>query len=168
MNSLIRPAVSLFVLLTAVTGVVYPLVVTGALPRRLFRSKPTGSLIEKDGKLVGSTLIGQNFSSPQYFWGRPSATGPQPYNASASSGSNQGPTESGPGRCCQGTCPNPARRRPEKYQADSAGTAECLRQRPRPAHQPQGRRLPARARCPRTQARPSSGPQPGRSQYRRP
>ena len=90
MNSLIRPAVSLFVLLTAVTGIVYPLVVTG-VAKAAFPQQAAGSLIEKDGKLVGSTLIGQNFSSPQYFWGRPSATGPQPYNASASSGSNQGP-----------------------------------------------------------------------------
>jgi potassium-transporting ATPase KdpC subunit len=90
MNSLIRPAVSIFVLLTAVTGLLYPAVVTG-IAQAAFPTAANGSLIMKDGKPVGSALIGQNFSSPQYFWGRPSATGPQPYNAAASSGSNQGP-----------------------------------------------------------------------------
>lgn len=89
MKTLIRPAVSLFVLLTAVTGVVYPAVVTG-IAKAAFPQQAAGSLISKDGKPVGSTLIGQNFSGPGYFWGRPSATGPQPYNATASSGSNLG------------------------------------------------------------------------------
>jgi K+-transporting ATPase ATPase C chain len=90
MKTLLRPAVSLFILLTAVTGVVYPLAVTG-LAKVAFPEAADGSLIFKDGKPVGSSLIGQNFSDPKYFWGRPSATSPQPYNASASSGSNQGP-----------------------------------------------------------------------------
>ncbi|MGV0976782.1 MAG: potassium-transporting ATPase subunit KdpC [Azonexus sp.] len=90
MKTLLRPAVSLFVLLTAVTGVVYPLAVTG-LAKVTFPEAADGSLIVKDGKAVGSRLIGQNFIDPKYFWGRPSATGPMPYNASASSGSNQGP-----------------------------------------------------------------------------
>jgi K+-transporting ATPase ATPase C chain len=78
------------VLLTAVTGIAYPLAVTG-LAKVAFPAAADGSLIVKDGKPVGSSLIGQNFTDPKYFWGRPSATGPQPYNASASSGSNQGP-----------------------------------------------------------------------------
>lgn len=90
MKTLLRPAVSLFVLLTAVTGVVYPLAVTG-LAKVTFPEAAGGSLIVKDGKAVGSSLIGQNFTDPKYFWGRPSATGPMPYNASSSSGSNQGP-----------------------------------------------------------------------------
>ncbi len=90
MNTLIRPAVSLFVLLSAVTGLVYPGVVTG-VAQLAFPEAANGSLIVKDGKAVGSELIGQNFTEPKYFWGRPSATGPMPYNASASSGSNQGP-----------------------------------------------------------------------------
>jgi potassium-transporting ATPase KdpC subunit len=90
MKTLLRPAVSLFVLLTSVTGVLYPLAVTG-LAKVAFPEAASGSLIVKDGKVVGSRLIGQNFSDPKYFWGRPSATSPQPYNASASSGSNQGP-----------------------------------------------------------------------------
>lgn len=90
MKTLLRPAVSLFVLLTAVTGAVYPLAVTG-IAKAAFPEAAAGSLIVKDGKAVGSRLIGQNFTDPKYFWGRPSAIGPMPYNASASSGSNQGP-----------------------------------------------------------------------------
>lgn len=90
MKTLIRPAVSLFVLLTVVTGLLYPAVVTG-VARTAFPDAAHGSLIRQDGKPVGSTLIGQNFTAPTYFWGRPSATGPYPYNAAASSGSNQGP-----------------------------------------------------------------------------
>lgn len=90
MNNMIRPAVSLFVLLTVVTGVVYPLAVTG-VAKAAFPHQAEGSLIVKDGKAVGSSLIGQNFTEPKYFWGRPSATGPMPYNASGSGGSNQGP-----------------------------------------------------------------------------
>ena len=87
----IRPAVVSFLLLTLLTGIVYPLVVTG-ISQGLMPGQANGSLIIKDGKPVGSSLIGQSFSDPKYFWSRPSATGPVPYNAGASSGSNQGPT----------------------------------------------------------------------------
>lgn len=90
MKTLLRPAVSLFVLLSVITGLVYPLVVTG-IAKVAFPEAANGSLIVKEGKPVGSRLIGQNFTDPKYFWGRPSATSPQPYNASASGGSNQGP-----------------------------------------------------------------------------
>jgi len=90
MRTLIRPAVSLFVLLSAVTGIVYPLAVTG-IAAAVFPDAAAGSLIVKDGKPVGSSLIGQNFTDPKHFWSRPSSTGPQPYNGTASSGSNQGP-----------------------------------------------------------------------------
>jgi K+-transporting ATPase ATPase C chain len=90
MKTLIRPALSLFVLLTLLTGVVYPLAVTG-VARVAFPAQAGGSLILKDGKPAGSSLVGQNFSDPKYFWGRPSATGPMPYNGGSSSGSNQGP-----------------------------------------------------------------------------
>lgn len=86
----IRPAVVLFILLSIITGVAYPLATT-ALGKWLLPSQANGSLIEQDGKLIGSSLIGQNFTEPKYFWGRPSATGPYPNNAAASSGSNQGP-----------------------------------------------------------------------------
>jgi K+-transporting ATPase ATPase C chain len=90
MTALLRPAISLFVLLTVVTGIVYPLAVTG-IAQLVFPEAAGGRLILVDGKPVGSALIGQSFSAPQYFWGRPSATAPHPNNAAASSGSNQGP-----------------------------------------------------------------------------
>lgn len=91
MSNILRPAISLFIVLTAVTGVAYPLASTG-IARAIFPHQASGSLIEQDGKAVGSALIGQQFSDPGHFWGRPSATGPQANNASASSGANQGPS----------------------------------------------------------------------------
>ena len=87
---LIRPAVSLLALMTILLGIVYPLVITG-VAKVAFSRQAEGSLIYQNGKLIGSTLIGQSFSDPKYFWGRPSATSPQPYNGLASSGSNLGP-----------------------------------------------------------------------------
>jgi K+-transporting ATPase ATPase C chain len=90
MLSTLRPALVVFAVLTALTGIAYPLVVTG-IGQAVFPEQAAGSLILRDGKPVGSSLIGQSFSEPKYFWGRPSATGPMPNNASASSGSNQGP-----------------------------------------------------------------------------
>ena len=86
----LRPAVVLFILLSIITGIAYPLATT-ALGKWLLPQQANGSLIESEGKLIGSSLIGQNFTEAKYFWGRPSATGPYPNNASASSGSNQGP-----------------------------------------------------------------------------
>lgn len=87
----LKPAFLLLVAFTVLTGLVYPFLVTG-LGQLLFSHQANGSLIERDGKAVGSALIGQAFSSPKYFWSRPSTTGPYPDNAAASSGSNQGPT----------------------------------------------------------------------------
>ncbi|MGH8617714.1 MAG: potassium-transporting ATPase subunit KdpC [Burkholderiales bacterium] len=87
----LKPAVILLALLTLLTGVAYPLLVTG-LAQLLFPGQANGSLIVADGKAVASALIGQQFADPGVFWSRPSATGPFPYNAAASSGSNQGPT----------------------------------------------------------------------------
>src|SRR5262245_40933968 len=85
-----RSALIVFAALMLVTGVAYPLAVT-LIGRVAFPSQVTGSVIERDGKPVGSRLLGQPFASPQYFWSRPSATGPMPYNGAVSSGSNQGP-----------------------------------------------------------------------------
>jgi K+-transporting ATPase ATPase C chain len=86
----LKPAFLMLVFLSVLTGIVYPLVVTG-IAQAAFSNQANGSLIERDGKAVGSALIGQPFSDPKYFWGRPSATSPMPYNAGASTGSNQGP-----------------------------------------------------------------------------
>jgi len=80
----------LLILMTALLGIVYPLLITGAT-KLVFVHQAEGSLIYEKGRLIGSALIGQNFSDPKYFWGRPSATTPQPYNGIASSGSNLGP-----------------------------------------------------------------------------
>jgi K+-transporting ATPase ATPase C chain len=90
MTALLRPALVLLILLTAITGIAYPLVVTG-LAQALFPAQSAGSLVVSNGKAVGSSLIGQNFSDPKHFWSRPSATAPQPYNGLASGGSNLGP-----------------------------------------------------------------------------
>ncbi len=89
----IRSAVSLLVAMTILLGIAYPLLIT-AIAKLAFPHQAEGSLIYADGKLIGSTLIGQSFSDPKYFWGRPSATSPQPYNGVASGGSNLGPLNS--------------------------------------------------------------------------
>ncbi|SAK48871.1 potassium-transporting ATPase subunit C [Caballeronia hypogeia] len=91
MKSFLRPLLVLFVALTVVTGVVYPAVVT-AIGQAAFSHQANGSLIERDGHVVGSEIIGQQFDAPRYFWGRLSATTPNPYNAANSGGSNLGPT----------------------------------------------------------------------------
>src|SRR5881628_4175677 len=87
----IRPAIVSLALFTVITGLAYPALVTG-IAQVFFRHQANGSLIVKDGKVVGSALIGQPFDDPKYFWGRPSATSPFGYNAASSSGSNQSPT----------------------------------------------------------------------------
>ncbi|PRG26071.1 potassium-transporting ATPase subunit KdpC [Burkholderia multivorans] len=90
MKSLIRPLVVIFAVLTAVTGLAYPAVLT-AFGQVVFPWQANGSLIERNGQVVGSALIGQSFDAPKYFWGRLSATSPMPYNAAGSGGSNLGP-----------------------------------------------------------------------------
>ena len=93
MLRILRQSIAMLALLTLVTGLAYPLAVTG-LAQLLFAHAANGSVIERDGKPVGSALIGQPFSEPRYFWGRPSATSPFADNSAASSGSNLGPTNS--------------------------------------------------------------------------
>ncbi len=90
MNSTLRPLLSTFVFFLALTGLAYPLLVTG-IAQAFFPVQANGSIIEKNGKPVGSKLIGQNFNSEGYFWGRLSATASYPYNAGLSGGSNLGP-----------------------------------------------------------------------------
>jgi K+-transporting ATPase ATPase C chain len=90
MTKQLRPAVTVFAALTLICGVLYPLAVTG-IGAAAFPAQAAGSIVEVDGKAVGSSLIGQAFTSPQYFWGRPSATAPMPNNAAGSGGSNLGP-----------------------------------------------------------------------------
>ena len=90
-DNLMRPAITLFIVLSLVTGLIYPLLVTG-IGQTVFPEQANGSLILRDGKPVGSHLIGQAFSDPKHFWGRLSATSPMSYNASSSGGSNLGPT----------------------------------------------------------------------------
>ncbi|HLX81583.1 MAG TPA: potassium-transporting ATPase subunit KdpC [Burkholderiales bacterium] len=88
---MILQSIRMLLFMTVLTGVAYPLLVTG-IAQAVFPRQANGSLIEKDGKVLGSSLIGQPFSDPKYFWSRPSATSPMPYNGGSSSGSNQGPT----------------------------------------------------------------------------
>lgn len=90
MRSLLRPALVLFLFFTILTGLIYPLAITG-IAQLAFPQAASGSILMRAGKPIGSSLIGQNFSDPKYFWGRLSATSPQPYAGTASSGSNLGP-----------------------------------------------------------------------------
>jgi K+-transporting ATPase ATPase C chain len=91
MSTMIRPVLAIFGMLTLVTGVAYPLLVTG-VAKLAFPAQADGSLVERDGRFVGSALLGQPFSDPRYFCGRPSATAPQPYDGAASTGTNQAAT----------------------------------------------------------------------------
>lgn len=109
----LRPAIVLTLLLSAVTGLAYPLAVTG-IGQAVLPAQANGSRIEKDGVVIGSALIGQAFTRADYFWPRPSATAPEPYNAAASTGSNYGPTDArlvarvAEGTAALGGAPQPA------------------------------------------------------------
>ncbi|HTU64817.1 MAG TPA: potassium-transporting ATPase subunit KdpC [Steroidobacteraceae bacterium] len=115
----LKPALLVFALLTVLTGVVYPGVVTG-IGQLAFPHEVQGSVIERDGKAVGSALLGQSFTSPRYFWGRPSATAPNPNNGAVSSGSNQGAT-------------NPALETAVRERLAALGAADPANLRPVPA-----------------------------------
>ena len=141
----IRQALVIFALLTVVTGVLYPGLVT-LVARFAFPDQADGSAVIQDGRIVGSELLGQPFSDPRYFWGRPSATGPQPYNGGASSGSNLAATnpaliEAVAGRVKALRDADPNNRMPRTRRS-----GDGIRQRPRPAHLAGRGRLPGRAR----------------------
>ena len=87
----IKPAILSLIVLTIITGIIYPLLVTG-MAQIFFPKQANGSLIYREGKPVGSVLVGQQFDDPKYFWGRLSATSPSSFNAASSSGSNLGPS----------------------------------------------------------------------------
>ena len=119
MQSILRPALVMFGALTLVCGVAYPVLVTG-VAQAAFPEQARGSLVKQGDRVVGSRLIGQHFSSPRYFWGRPSATAPAPNNGGGSSGSNQGPL-------------NPALQEAVKGRIDALRAADPANRAPIPA-----------------------------------
>jgi K+-transporting ATPase ATPase C chain len=118
MNQVLRPVLVLFAFLTLLTGLAYPLLVT-AIGWTFFPHEASGSLVMRDGRAVGSSLIGQSFQDPKYFWGRISATSPMPNNGAASTGSNLGPT-------------NPALMDAVRTRIDSLRTADPMNSLPIP------------------------------------
>jgi K+-transporting ATPase KdpC subunit len=147
MGAYLRPALMSLLLFTVVTGIVYPLVVTG-IAQAVFPSQANGSLIVEDGKVLGSTLIGQTFDQPQYFWGRPSATSPFGYNAAASAGSNLSPTNQALIATLQGARGRPPRGRPAEHRSGARRSRHRVEQRTRSAHQPGGGSLPGASGSP--------------------
>lgn len=115
MQATFKPALILLLVLTAITGIAYPLLVA-AIGRATMPAQAEGSLVERDGRIVGSALIGQNFTDPKYFWGRLSATAVHPYNGAASGGSNLGPLNP--------ALPAASRARVEALRAADPGNAE--------------------------------------------
>ena len=151
----IRPAIVLIVVLTVITGLVYPLAMTG-IAGVIFPRQAQGSLIEKDGKVIGSALIGQDFAEDKYFHGRPSATTapdpndstktvPAPYNAANSGGSNLGPTNKALIDRVKGDVDKLKAENPHRAGPDRSG--DDVRRRARSAHLAGGRAFPGAARC---------------------
>ena len=153
LNELRRAFTMLFVM-TLITGVAYPLLVTG-ISQVAFHAKANGSLIERDGKPVGSSLIGQSFADPKHFWGRPSATAPYPNNASRLERLQPGASQSRACRCRGGAHQGAARCRPGQYRAGAGRPGDGFSERTRPAHQSGRRGIPGQPR--------REGPQPGRN-----
>ena len=145
MKALLRPALTLFAILTVLTGVVYPLAVTG-ISQLLFPHEANGSIVTVKGKPVGSALIGQQFTSPGNFWGRPSATGPYPNNAAVSSGSNLGPLNPALTDAVKARIEALTRRRPGKRPAGADRSGDRIGKRPRSGHFARGGLLSGDAR----------------------
>ena len=150
MKSIFRPALVLFAALTVICGVLYPFAITG-IGQVAFAAQAGGSLVyrnnQRDGQPVGSALIGQAFSSPRYFWGRPSATGPMPNNATASGGSNLGPANPAQIDAVKGRIEALKAADPANAAADSGRSGDRFRQRTGPGDQPGWRLLPGRTHC---------------------
>ena len=145
MFSLLRQTVLVFVALTLLTGVAYPVLMT-LVAQVVFPHQANGSLIERDGKLVGSELIGQQFDDPKYFWSRPSATTPA-YNGGASTGSNYGPTNPAQLRLSKSVLKRLQKAHPGPVRTRAGRSGNCFRQRARSTHQPGRGRVSSRARC---------------------
>lgn len=158
MNKQLRPALTLFVALSLVTGLAYPLAVTG-IAQLLFANAANGSLVLRDGRPVGSSLIGQSFSDPGHFWGRPSATSPRPYDAANSGGPNLAPTapalvDAVKSRLQALRAADPGNTAPVPVDLVTASASGLA-----PPHQPGRRGLPGSARRPRPRA--AGGPRAG-------
>ena len=139
------PALRMLVVLSVLTGVIYPLVVTG-VAQIAFPRAANGSLVAGDGKVLGSNLIGQPFDNPKYFWGRPSATSPHPYNAAASSGSNQGPRNPALADAVRDRIKALRDADPGNRRAGARRSRHRVGQRARPGHQRRGCRVPGCSR----------------------
>ncbi len=172
----IRPAIFILVLLTLITGLAYPLAMT-AIAGVLFPKQAQGSLIEKDGKVIGSALIGQEFKDDKYFHGRPSATSgadpadstktvPAPYNAANSGGSNLGPTSKALNDRIKAGCRQVEGR--ESFGARSGRSRHHLGQRPRSRHLAGSRAVPGAARGKSAEYAGRSGPGAGRREHQGP
>ncbi len=144
MQSILRPALVLFAVLTLICGVFYPLAVTG-IAQAAFPVQANGSLVERDGKTVGSALIGQSFTAPGYFWGRPSATGPMANNGGGSGGSNQGPLNPALQEAVKGRVAALRALRPVQHGAGTGRPGDRVGQRSRSRDQRGGRAVPGGA-----------------------
>ena len=147
MTSILRPALVLFALLSVLVGIVYPLLVTG-IAQAVFPAQAAGSLIVRDGKAVGSSLIGQSFSDAEVLLGPPVGHRPDGQQRQRLRRLEPGAAEPGAGRCRQGPHRSPARSRPGQHRAGAGGSGHRLGQRPGPAHQR------GAARCTRQRASP--------------
>ncbi len=153
----LKPAILLLVAMTILTGALYPLAITLAA-QLLFPRQANGSLIVERGRVVGSALLGQNFTDPKYFWSRPSATSPFPYNAAASSGSNLGPLNPDLAREHRDSPRRVAGRGSGSASTGSARSAGVLSQRTRSAYQSGSCRVPGGPSRARTKPSPPAGP----------